>query len=108
VAWLDDRIWCHPKFADLTDHAFTAYIKGIAYSSGFSTKGHLTAGQLKTIGIDGRAKKELIAAELWHLNGDGKSIDIHDYAEHNEKREARREKERERLRARRQNEGQTA
>ena len=39
MAWVDDRIWCHQKLADLSDRAFRVWVNGIAYSSGFQTKG---------------------------------------------------------------------
>lgn len=98
MAWLDDRVWCHPKTADLSSAAFAAWVKGIAYSSGMGTKGHLTAGQQKLIGGQGRARAELIAAGLWSENGDGTSVEIHDWDDHNGTRDKKREKERERLR----------
>lgn len=98
MAWIDDRIWCHRKFADLTDHAFATYVKAVAYSAGLATHGHLTPGQQKLIGADGRARRELVAAGLWDQNGDGTSIDIHDWEAHNGKRDARRQADRERKR----------
>lgn len=89
TAWLDERIWCHPKFTDISSNAFRAYIYSLAYSSGFECKGHLTAGQQKAIGTTGRVRAELIRACLWE-EGPGGSIDIHDWDGHNAKREARR------------------
>lgn len=98
MAWIDDRIWCHEKFTDLSGDAFAAYVKGLAYSSGMMTKGHLTPGQMRLVGgpKDARA---LIAAGLWDVNGNG--VSIHDWDEHNGKRDARKEAERERKRERR-------
>ena len=104
MAWIDDRIWCHPKFSDLSSHAFAAWCKGVAYSSGMSTAGHLTAGQQKLIGADSRARRELVAAGLWDVNGDGESVVIHDWNDHNGKRDARRAADRERKRRQRNNE----
>lgn len=98
MAWLDDRIWCHPKFVDLSGNAFAAYVKGLAYSSGFQTAGHLTVGQQKAIGADTRVRRELLAAGLWDMNGDGGSVVIHDWDEHNAKRDARKAADRERKR----------
>lgn len=98
MAWLDDRIWCHPKLADLPPNAAWVYVKSIAYSSGMNTAGHLTAGQQALVGSSGAVKRELIAAGLWDLNGDGNTIVIHDWDEHNGARDERRERERERLR----------
>jgi len=96
VAWLDDRVWCHPKTADLSSAAFAAWVKGIAYSSGMSTSGRLSTGQLKFVGGVGSARRELVAAGLWEENGDG--VVIHDWEDHNGKRDARRRADRERKR----------
>lgn len=98
MAWIDDRIWCHPKLVGLTDHAFAAYIKSLAYASGMNTNGHLTVPQQKLIGADTRARRELLEARLWDINGDGETVAIHDWNEHNGARIARRERERERIR----------
>jgi len=98
MAWLDDRGWCHPKTADLSNAAFAAWVKAIMYSSGMNTAGHLTAGQQRLIGGVGAARRELIAAGLWDVNGDGEGVLIHDWDEHNGARDARRERERERMR----------
>ena len=96
MAWIDDRIWCHEKFTDLSGDAFAAYVKGVAYSSGMMTRGHLTRGQMKLVGARAREIKALLDAGLWELNGAG--VVIHDWDEHNGKRDERREKERERKR----------
>lgn len=98
MAWIDDRIWCHPKMADLSSGAAWLFVKGIAYSSGMSTGGSLTAGQQALIGGTGGAKRELIAAGLWGLNGDGQTVTIHDWEEHNGARDDRRRRERDRMR----------
>lgn len=96
MAWVDDRLWCHPKFADISDKAFRAYVNGVAYSSGFACLGHLTEGQQKTIGVTPAIRRELITAGLWDTNGDGAAILIHDWEVHNGKRDARKAADRER------------
>lgn len=101
MAWLDDRIWCHPKVTDLTDAAFRTYINGVAYSSGFDTSGVLTAGQQKSIGSTPRVRTELVQAALWDDIGDN-TVRVHDWDEHNGRRDARRRADRERKRAERQ------
>lgn len=97
MAWLDDRVWCHPKLADVSDRSFRVWISGMAYSSGFGTKGILSAGHQRTIGSDARSRRELVAAGLWHEIDQG--IEINDWDEHNGKRDARRVADRERKRA---------
>ncbi len=94
MAWIDDRIWCHPKFVDLSDRAHRVYVDGLAYSAGFSCRGHLSPGQQRKIGSDAKARRELIEARLWDENGDGASVYIHDWDDHNGKRDARREADR--------------
>ncbi len=98
MAWIDERIWCHPKIVELSDKAFRAYIHGIAYASGMATKGHLSGNQQKLIGAGTRERQELVEAGLWELNGRGASVIVHDWEEHNGKRDERRRKDRERKR----------
>jgi len=99
MAWIDDRIWCHPKFNGLTPQAFATYIRAIAYSSGMGTAGHLDQATQKLVGGTKRVRGELITAGLWDVNGDGQSVVIHDWDEHNGVRDERRAKARERMRA---------
>lgn len=101
MAWLDDRVWCHPKLADVSDRAFRVWVNGMAYSCGFGTRGVLTAGQQRTIGCDAKARRELVGAGLWDIHVDG--VCIHDWDEHNGKRDARRAADRERKRRARSN-----
>jgi len=98
MAWIDDRIWCHPKFANLSAGAFALYVKGIAYSAGMSTGGRLDAGNQKLIGATKTARAQLIDAGLWDVNGDQVTVEIHDWDEHNGKRDERRRADRERKR----------
>lgn len=97
MAWLDDRVWCHPKLADVSDRSFRIWINGMAYCSGFGTRGVLTPGQQKTIGSDARARRDLVAAGLWDEVEGG--IYVHDWDEHNGKRDERRAADRERKRS---------
>jgi len=99
VAWIDDRIWCHPKFNKLTAQAFAAYIRSVAYSSGMGTQGHLDASTQWLVGGTTKVRTELVDAGLWDVNGDGRSVVIHDWDEHNGARDAKRVKDRERMRA---------
>lgn len=97
MAWIDDRAWCHPKLVDLSDKAFRAWINGITYAAGFSTGGQLTEAQQRLVGASSRQRDELVAANLWEMNGDG--VRIHDWDDHNGKRDARKAADRERKRA---------
>lgn len=108
MAWIDDRIWCHPKFNHLTAQAFAAYVRSVAYSSGMSTQGRLDPATQKLVGGTRRVKAELVDAGLWDENGDGNTVHIHDWNDHNGKRDERRAKDRERKRAMRASAGQAA
>jgi hypothetical protein len=102
MAWLDDRVWSHPKFTDLSPLAFRAYVYGVCYSSGFGTRGHLTSGQLQTIGAKPSIQTELVKVGLWEREASG--VYIHDWDEHNGKRDERRARDRERKRLKRSQE----
>lgn len=107
MAWIDDRIWCHPKLVGLTARAFRAYINGLAYSSGFACQGRLTDPQVKAIGASANVRRELVDAGLWAEATDRSgAIEIHDWAEHNSKRDERRAQDRERKRRQRERDNQ--
>lgn len=102
MAWVDDRLWCHEKFTDVTPSAAWTWVKSITYASGMGTRGRLTVGQQKLVGATSKTRRELIKAGLWDVNGDGKTITIHDWHEHNQKRDERKARDRERKRLQRQ------
>lgn len=103
MAWVDDRIWCHPKLVDLSDRSFRVWVNGVAYSTGFQTKGVLSTGQQRMIGSTEKTSAELVENGLWDVvDGDESTVLIHDWDRHNGKRDARRESDRERKRAARQ------
>lgn len=104
MAWIDNRIWAHPKLIGLSDRAWRIYVSAIAYSSGFLTEGRLSPVQQRAIGVTPRVKKELIQAGLWHEIG--REIGIHDWEEHNAKRESKRLTEREQARERKRRQRQ--
>jgi len=96
TAWIDDRIWCHPKFTGLSGNAFAVYVKGVAYASGMATNGVLDVEVQRMLGTTPAVRKELVTANLWDPNGVG--VVIHDWEEHNGARDRRRVRERERMR----------
>lgn len=97
MAWVDDRIWCHPKYADVSKQARWGAVAAIAYSSGFATNGYLTNGQVTQLGVTRKERLELVTVELWHEVDGG--IEIHDWDEHNGKRDARKAADADRKRA---------
>lgn len=98
MAWIDDRIWCHPKILPISDKAFRVYVHSVAYSAGMDLSGKLDPSHQKVVGATRRIRGELVAARLWDENGDGATVVIHDWDEHNGKRDERRRKDRERKR----------
>lgn len=97
MAWLDDRAWAHPKIVGLTAPAFRAWVNGILYSSGMELRGVLAPAHQKLVGATSSIKQELIEAGLWDALIDG-GVEIHDWNEHNARRDERKVKERERKR----------
>lgn len=108
MAWIDDRIWCHPKIIGLSANAKAAYVFGLAYSSGMSTAGRLEPAMQRAIGANAKTTGELVQAGLWETNGDGGTVHIHDWNEHNGLRDLRRTKDRERKREYRANQRASA
>lgn len=95
MAWLDDRAWCHPKLSALSDTGFRVWLSGICYSSGFGLQGRLERHHQRVIQTTPKVRAELIGLELWD-EVDAGAVVIHDWAEHNDKRDARRMAARER------------
>lgn len=96
MAWIDNRAWAHPKVANLSDPAFRVWVSGLCYACGFVTEGRLTKQQQKIVGSTPRLRRELEDAGLWL--DEGPDVLIHDWDEHNgrrdEKERARRVKDR--------------
>ena len=93
MAWLDDRVWAHPKVVGVSDRAFRVWASGICYSSGFGTRGVLAPSVQRQLGATKQVKEELVAAGLWEPGEDG-LVEIHDWLDHNDARDNRREKDR--------------
>lgn len=106
MAWIDDRIWCHSKIVPLSDAAFRVHFNAIAYSAGMGLGGRLEAAHQKLMGSTSKVRAELVDAGLW--DEDGSAISIHDWDEHNGKRDDRRKADRERKREARAKERQSA
>ena len=106
MAWIDERIWCHPKLLRCTPAARWLYVCGICYSSGFSTRGELNRSAQKAIGSGSRLRADLVRAGLWIVDeNDARIVRINDWHEHNGRRDAshetRLQADRERKRAER-------
>jgi hypothetical protein len=103
MAWIDDRVWCHPKVTDVSVPARWIWVASIAYSAGMQTGGTLTAGQQSLIGSSAKIRRELVAVRLWD-DVDGKSVQVHDWDNHNGKRDDQRAQARDRKRKQRDRE----
>jgi hypothetical protein len=91
----------------LSDKAWRLWANSISFSSGMGTKGVLTVEQQQLVRSTRAARSELIAAGLWDELDNG-VIRIHDWDEHNSKRDERRERDRERKRSARLSAGTSA
>ena len=104
MAWLDDRLYVHPKWVGLSLRAWKVGVTAILYSHGFGLYGKLEPSQVRAIGCTEVTRSELIGAGLWET--DGETVLIHDWDEHNGNRdrklEERRQTDRERKRKERE------
>lgn len=98
MAWVDDRLYCHTKLMKVGKPARWIYVAAITYSSGWQTHGRLEKGEQEVIGSTSKTRQELVTAGLWEDAGSG-AIKIHDWDDHNDKRDERKKVDRERKRA---------
>lgn len=88
---------------DLSAEAFRHWVHALCYCSEHGTGGHLDAA-IRALRVPPAVVKALVKRELWEVDEDGHWV--HDWAIHNEKRDAstdaRREADRERQRRHRQ------
>jgi hypothetical protein len=103
MAWTDDRLWCHPKYVGLSWRAKAVLRHSFEYAGGMGTRGTLSEAAQTVIGATPTVRNELIEHGWWEVNGDGASVHIHDWEEHNGRRLEKRAKDRERLRRWREN-----
>jgi hypothetical protein len=62
----------------------------LAYARRNATKGYVPGPKVKgLLGYRAKARKALIAAELWHESGPGAGVEIHDYDRWNRSGEER-------------------
>jgi hypothetical protein len=78
---VDDGFWSHPKTAMLSDAAVTLWVRAGAYSCQHLTDGVIARPVLRLVGT-AEAAAELVAAQLWLVDGDGWRF--HDWAEYQE------------------------
>lgn len=95
MAWLDDRLYAHPKWLSVSLASRGVYAAGVSYASGWATGGILEKGALRAIECAPKNRRELIAVGLWDDLGSG-VVCIHDWDLHNGKRDARKAAERKR------------
>ena len=106
MAWLDPRIYAHPKLLRCSPLARWVYVAGLAYSDGFGTRGELNRSAQKLCGSTAKTRSNLLSAGLWKTDeNDAENVRIHDWQEHNgrrdDARETRLQADRERKRAER-------
>ncbi len=87
MSWarVDDGLFEHPKFADLSDRAKLLYIASLVYGNKHLTDGVIPPSGLRLIRAWANASKshvnELVASGLWELSLEGHRV--HDWADYN-------------------------
>lgn len=103
MAWLDDRLRDHPKIVKASPVAFRHWALALCYCSAHGTEGRLEEA-VKALNVPRKIIDELVELHLWDREPDG--LWIHDWQEHNSKRdeavEERRKADRERQRRHRE------
>lgn len=80
-AKVDDRLWCHPKFLDLSLEATGVWVRSLSWCSMHLTDGAIPRALPATLGWPTSAVDQLVAAVLWDEADRGWAI--HDYLEFN-------------------------
>lgn len=86
MAWLDDRLRDHPKIVRTSNGAFRAWALALCYCSAHGTEGRLDEA-VRALRIGPKIVEELVANALWDRDEDG--LFVHDWQEHNDKRDER-------------------
>lgn len=97
MAWLDDRIRDHPKIRKASPVAFQWWAFALCYCSAHGTGGHLDDA-IEIMRVPKSVVNELVKTGLWDREDDG--LWVHDWQEHNDKRDDAIEKRREQARER--------
>jgi hypothetical protein len=84
MAWLDDRIRDHPKFVTLSDKAFRYWAHTLCYCSEHGTSGRLNDAVI-ALRVPSKVTRELTSRGIWDDEQDG--LWVHDWQEHNGKRD---------------------
>lgn len=85
MAWLDDRLRDHPKIVRASAPAFKVWALALCYCSAHGTGGRLDEA-VKALAVPRKVTEELVALKLWDREDDG--LWVHDWQEHNSKRDA--------------------
>jgi hypothetical protein len=88
VSWarVDDGLFEHPKFADLSDRAKLLFIASLVYGNKHLTEGIISASGLRIVKAWARGSNrhvgELVGTGLWELTIDGHLV--HDWHHYNQ------------------------
>ena len=82
---LSTSILTDPDIGGLTDAAFRAYIRGLAYCGQHLTDGDITDKALRMLGVPSDAVTELATEGLWITTDDGYTV--RNYLSHQQSRE---------------------
>lgn len=105
---VDDTWWAHPKTLMLSEGAVALWVRAGSWSAQNLTDGHVPKAAVRLLGAKAAAASELVAAGLWHANGDGWVFhDWHAYQPSRAEVLARREKWRSKRRGQRHGGGES-
>jgi hypothetical protein len=78
MAFLDDRLWVHPKWRLLDAEAFRVGIYGLCYAHGFVTRGYLTPVDFLTLDADDDLVAQLVDCGIWDPLDDSGGVTVRD------------------------------
>lgn len=85
--YLDDHFDENPKVLDVFEQdpqAIVLYIAGLAYCARNATDGHIPGTKISALlGYRVKAQRALLNAGLWHKEGPGLEIVVHDWEQWN-------------------------
>ena len=73
MSWvrIDDKAWCHPKFAGLSGNAVRLWLYALCWCNAQQADGHVPKSMIRTFGSSAKDVEALIMAGLWEATDDG-------------------------------------
>jgi hypothetical protein len=85
--YLDDHFDEHPKVLDVFEQdpqALVLFVAGLAYCARNASDGRIPSLKVpKLLGYRAKAQRALLNSGLWHKEGPGQAIEVHDWDQWN-------------------------